>query len=81
MKKVSDRHFGTLADVPLCSHLLAPVYFAESVTSEAGFWGEPCDSYWQYVMGWCPADSTSDEQKTLMGDQCSTRYTSHSQFQ
>jgi hypothetical protein len=57
-------------DVPLCSHLLAPVYFAESVTSGAGFWGTPCASHWQYLLGWCSGESALEGQQVLMGDNC-----------
>ncbi|XP_021915373.1 pancreatic triacylglycerol lipase-like [Zootermopsis nevadensis] len=59
-------------NAPLCSHLLAPVYFAESVASEEGFWGQACPSYWHYVLGWCPGDTARDDLDTLMGEQCSS---------
>ncbi|RZF48245.1 hypothetical protein LSTR_LSTR006212 [Laodelphax striatellus] len=38
----------------LCSHMLAPTYFAESISSPKGFWGTSCPSYLQYAWGWCP---------------------------
>ena len=33
--------------------MLAPIYFAESIISKSGFWGHKCESYFQYVFGWC----------------------------
>ncbi|XP_023703964.1 phospholipase A1 member A [Cryptotermes secundus] len=58
-------------NVPVCSHLLAAIYFAESVTSDAGFWGRPCTNFWQYLLGLCPGGSLPEEQQVLMGDTCS----------
>ncbi|GAB0095683.1 phospholipase A1-like [Sergentomyia squamirostris] len=29
----------------VCSHILAPVYFAESITSDKGFWARRCQGY------------------------------------
>jgi hypothetical protein len=58
-------------DVPFCSHLHSAIYFAESVTSDVGFWGRPCASFWQYILGLCPGESVPEEQQVLMGDACS----------
>ncbi|XP_068086400.1 pancreatic lipase-related protein 3-like [Anabrus simplex] len=55
-------------NVPLCSHMLAPVYFAESVQTPLGFWGTPCASYLQYTWGGCP----DTEERVLMGEHCNT---------
>ncbi|XP_069686187.1 pancreatic lipase-related protein 2-like [Periplaneta americana] len=57
-------------NVPLCSHLLAPVYFAESVMSEVGFWAVPCPNIWHYIMGWCSMENADDKEKVLMGENC-----------
>ncbi|PSN33799.1 hypothetical protein C0J52_19494 [Blattella germanica] len=59
-------------NVPLCSHLLAPVYFAESINTDIGFWGAPCPSIWYLLMGWCADKDISEERKILMGEHCDT---------
>uniref|UniRef100_A0A336LVZ1 CSON006087 protein n=1 Tax=Culicoides sonorensis TaxID=179676 RepID=A0A336LVZ1_CULSO len=48
---------------PLCSHMLATEYFAESIWNSDGFWGLKCSGYLQYLFGWCPNNSepNSDE--------------------
>ncbi|XP_026280779.1 pancreatic lipase-related protein 2 [Frankliniella occidentalis] len=38
-----------------CDHHRAPMYFAESIRSESGFWGWSCSSISDYEMGRCPA--------------------------
>ncbi|XP_075225239.1 lipase member H-A-like isoform X2 [Lycorma delicatula] len=56
---------------PLCSHLLAPTYYAESITSKTGFWGTSCPSYFQYVIGWCPLpepERPEAKQRIIMGE-------------
>ncbi|XP_046664741.1 pancreatic lipase-related protein 2-like isoform X1 [Homalodisca vitripennis] len=56
---------------PLCSHMLANTYFAESITSKTGFWGTSCPNYFQYALGWCPLISRSDPaaaSRILMGE-------------
>ncbi|KAK3909134.1 Pancreatic lipase-related protein 2 [Frankliniella fusca] len=42
-----------------CDHHRAPVYFAESIRSESGFWGWACSSISDYEMGRCPARGTA----------------------
>ncbi|XP_018564368.1 uncharacterized protein LOC108905824 [Anoplophora glabripennis] len=37
-----------------CNHHRAPLYYAESVNTEKGFFGWPCPSYLQYLLGRCP---------------------------
>lgn len=37
-----------------CNHHRAPLYFAESINTQLGFWGWPCPSYFQYILGNCP---------------------------
>ncbi|XP_026275090.1 lipase member I-like isoform X1 [Frankliniella occidentalis] len=41
-------------NIPLCSHLLAPVYFSETILDETSHWGRQCPSYAHYAWGWCP---------------------------
>ncbi|XP_049778093.1 inactive pancreatic lipase-related protein 1-like [Schistocerca cancellata] len=36
-----------------CAHARAPEYFAESISSDEGFWGTPCDSWTQYLLNLC----------------------------
>ncbi|XP_055638674.1 phospholipase A1-like [Toxorhynchites rutilus septentrionalis] len=38
---------------PLCSHMMAPIYFAESIASKIGFWATKCTSYFAYFFGFC----------------------------
>lgn len=38
---------------PLCSHMLAPIYFAESIAQHGAFRGVRCGGYIQYMLGWC----------------------------
>lgn len=59
------------ADPPLCSHMLANTYFAESITSPVGFWGTSCPNYLQYAFGWCPLVNRLDPaavSRVLMGE-------------
>lgn len=41
------------ADQPLCSHMMAPAFFAESISSKSGFWATKCTSYFSYFFGFC----------------------------
>ncbi|XP_008560217.1 phospholipase A1 member A-like [Microplitis demolitor] len=36
-----------------CNHLRAAIYFAESISSNVGFWGWPCSSFSAYFFGYC----------------------------
>jgi pancreatic lipase-related protein 2 len=47
-----------------CNHHRAPIYFAESVTTQKGFWGWPCPSYTEYLLGRCPPK----EPQIIMGE-------------
>ncbi|XP_059617747.1 uncharacterized protein LOC132262483 [Phlebotomus argentipes] len=41
----------------VCSHHRAPDYYMESIRSFRGFWGWQCDSYINYLLGFCkPTD-------------------------
>lgn len=43
-----------LIDPFACSHHRAADYFTESIQSDRGFWGWPCNSYISYLLGQCP---------------------------
>ncbi|XP_015838834.2 lipase member H-A [Tribolium castaneum] len=47
-----------------CNHHRAPLYFAESITTQMGFWGWPCPSYTEYLIGRCPPK----EPQIIMGE-------------
>lgn len=47
-----------------CNHHRAPIYFAESITSDLGFWGWPCRNYFMYLIGQCPPK----EPQILLGE-------------
>lgn len=47
-----------------CNHHRAPLYFAESINTDVGFWGWPCPSYFVFVFGRCPPI----EPQILMGE-------------
>lgn len=47
-----------------CHHHRAPLYFAESITTDVGFFGWPCPSYVVYLLGRCPPR----EPQVLMGE-------------
>ncbi|XP_054260508.1 uncharacterized protein LOC128985151 [Macrosteles quadrilineatus] len=56
---------------PLCSHMLANTYFAESITSTVGFYGTSCPNYFQYTLGWCPLTNKyhpAARSRILMGE-------------
>ncbi|XP_050310460.1 lipase member H-like [Anthonomus grandis grandis] len=50
-----------------CNHHRAPLYYAESINSDAGFWGWKCPSYFDYLGGRCPP-SVSNELYVLAGE-------------
>lgn len=54
---------------PLCSHLMANEYFAESIWTSSGFFGTICDDYIEFVFGWCE-DDTRSEDVPEMGENC-----------
>ncbi|XP_044733591.1 phospholipase A1-like [Chrysoperla carnea] len=47
-----------------CNHHRAPLYFAESINSNLGFWGWPCTNFFMYLIGLCPPS----EPQILAGD-------------
>ncbi|XP_059470193.1 phospholipase A1 member A-like [Neocloeon triangulifer] len=54
----------------VCSHLLAPTYFAESILESArGFFGYPCQSFLYYAAGWCD-EKTAKKDSIVMGEYC-----------
>lgn len=56
--------------------MLAPEYFAESISSDMGFWGWRCESYFQYVFGWCEVGKKRkrktdyEREREIMGERC-----------
>ncbi|CAB3381367.1 Hypothetical predicted protein [Cloeon dipterum] len=57
---------------PLCNHLLAPAYFAESISRKArGFYGFPCQSVLYFALGWCE-EKRSAKNAVQMGEHCPT---------
>lgn len=46
-----------------CNHDRAPIYFAESINSEDGFWGFKCNEWKDWAMGIC----RNSETQALMG--------------
>lgn len=52
-----------------CSHHRAPDYFRESIQSNRGFYGWPCTSYINYLLGFCPRTSKIE---VLAGEDCQT---------
>lgn len=59
----------SIADPIACSHHRAPDYFRESIQSNRGFYGWPCASYINYLLGFCPR---TDKIEVLAGEDCST---------
>lgn len=55
-----------------CSHHRAPDYFSESIQSNRGFYGWPCSSYINYLLGFCPRTSRIE---VLAGEDCLTTTT------
>lgn len=55
-----------LADPFACSHHRAPDYFSESIRSYRGFWGWPCKSYINYLLGLCP----HTDELVVAGEDC-----------
>lgn len=53
-------------------------YFAESINSDIGFYGFHCESYFQYVFGWCnlkqKVGSKLGLNRVKMGEHCERKY-------
>lgn len=68
-------------DPPVCSHMLAPIYFAESISSPSAFQGVRCPGYLQYMLGWCSGSNATVDNSVnnngfhtaIMGENCDTR--------
>lgn len=54
-------------DILACSHHRCPNYFMESIQSAAGFFGWKCQSYFYYVLGFCPFN---DKDLIQAGEDC-----------
>ncbi|XP_044732361.1 lipase member H-A-like [Chrysoperla carnea] len=61
----------------LCSHFMAPVYFSESISSNVGFYGKSCPSYYTILFGQCNYDGNNEltpiKNSRIMGEHCDTR--------
>ncbi|CAG4990084.1 unnamed protein product [Parnassius apollo] len=61
---------GCKADADLtksgCEHARAPAYFAESITTQVGFYGTKCYSWIAYILGWC--DIVGSDEDVLFGE-------------
>lgn len=55
-----------ISDPFACSHHRAADYFTESILSDRGFWGWPCNSYYSYLLGMCPRSN----ELHLAGEDC-----------
>ncbi|KAJ8721487.1 hypothetical protein PYW07_002262 [Mythimna separata] len=44
-----------------CNHARAPVYYAESITTDVGFYATKCYSWIIYMIGWCEMFDSADE--------------------
>ncbi|XP_049868072.1 pancreatic triacylglycerol lipase-like [Pectinophora gossypiella] len=44
-----------------CDHSRAPAYYAESITTNVGFYSTKCYSWVTYMVGWCELVGSSDE--------------------
>ncbi|XP_053613042.1 pancreatic triacylglycerol lipase-like [Plodia interpunctella] len=44
-----------------CDHARAPVYYAESINSDVGFYGTRCYSWISYMIGWCELVDSNEE--------------------
>lgn len=42
--------------------MFAPNYFAESISSELGFWGVKCDNYFDFIVGRCGKDDPGEDE-------------------
>ncbi|KAJ6626576.1 Pancreatic lipase-related protein 3, partial [Pseudolycoriella hygida] len=58
--------FGAGSNPFACSHHRAPDYYAESIRSFRGFWGWPCRSYINYLLGLCP----KSDRIVVAGEDC-----------
>lgn len=59
-------YFHLNTDPFACSHHRAADYYTESIQSERGFWGWPCNSYYSYLLGMCPRTN----ELHLAGEDC-----------
>lgn len=55
-----------------CNHDRAPIYYAESINSDLGFWGFKCKSWKEWALGVC-RESNSNE-TAIMGWNASNEY-------
>lgn len=67
-----------LKNISLFHVLLSKEYFAESINSDIGFYGFRCESYFQYVFGWCnlkqKVRSKLGLDRVKMGEHCERKW-------
>ncbi|XP_004927688.1 pancreatic lipase-related protein 3 [Bombyx mori] len=56
-----------------CDHARAPIYYAESIITDVGFYATKCFSWITYMIGWCELINSSDE--ILFGEYVSLEVT------
>ncbi|XP_046389279.1 phospholipase A1 member A-like [Ischnura elegans] len=69
MQPGCESHDDTFIDRHSCSHTRATEVFAESISSQEGFWGTHCSNWMDHVAGLC----TDDGELVLMGEHVDPR--------
>lgn len=67
VNNISKVKMSHALDILSCSHHRCPNYFMESIQSSVGFYGWKCQSYFYYVLGFCPFN---DKDLMLAGEDC-----------
>lgn len=62
--------FSYFSGVGSCNHDRAPIYFAESINSETGFWGFKCTEWKDWALGLC----RNSADQALMGWKATNEY-------
>lgn len=59
-----------IVGVGSCNHDRAPIYFAESINSVAGFWGFKCKEWTEWALGRCQ----DNQEQAIMGWKATNEY-------
>lgn len=59
-----------------CNHDRAPIYLAESINSDKGFWGFKCNEWKDWALGQC---KSNPDNQALMGWKATNAYVLYSQ--
>lgn len=59
-----------IVGVGSCNHDRAPIYFAESINSVAGFWGFKCKEWTEWALGGC----RENHEQAIMGWKATNEY-------